>query len=287
MGLRLSLDYWRCQRVIQKNSATFYKAFSQLKDQHRRQGIYAVYAFCRYVDDLIDVDHNLDGLNDYKAQLDEFVKGYKAKGFRWRALKDTQQRFYQDEKDFLPFYEMIEGQELDAHPVHFQTLEQLERYCDLVAGSVGKMLMPILAPGKKEALLPFAIALGRAFQLTNILRDVGEDYRNQRIYLPQALCDQFGYTLEDLKAERINDAFIQVWEFLAKLATQYYDQALTMIPLFPEDTQFPLLAGLKLYQAILDTIRQQKYSVMQTKHFVSEKDKLMILRSLQNGRKAS
>jgi phytoene synthase len=176
---------------------------------------------------------------------------------------------------------MIEGQEFDAHPVRMQTIDQLLRYCDLVAGSVGKMLLPILAPNARMDLTPFAIALGRAFQLTNILRDIGEDYRRDRVYLPSSLMKTHQYTLSDLQQGTINPSLIAMWEELANLAEGYYQQALPMLTHFPEDTRWPLKGALLVYRAILAVIRGQQYTVMKEKHFVPDDEKLAILKQLK------
>ncbi len=281
MNIGLTLAHWQCEQVIKKHSATFYRAFSTIQDKHRRQGIFAVYAFCRYVDDLIDEHHDLKGLHTYKSELDDFVKGYQKKGFRWLALDDTRKRFYADEKAFIPFYEMIEGQEFDAHPVRIETMDQLLKYADLVASSVGKMLLPMLAPNSQKDLSPFAVSLGRAFQLTNILRDIGEDYRRDRIYLPSILMKQYGYTEKDLKAQRVNPDFINVWENIAKIAEANYREAETWIAFFPNDIRFSLHASLVLYRAILDVIRRERYQVMNQKIYVSQVEKTKLLQALK------
>ena len=281
MSFRLDLDYFFTEQIIKKNSASFYAAFSKISDKHRRRGIFSVYAYCRYVDDLIDENNDLDQLLAYKSKLDDFVKGYPVGGFRWRTLKDTATRFYPLDYDYQPYYEMIEGQEFDAHPVRMETIDQLLQYCDLVAGSVGKMLLPILAPKATVDLKPFAIALGRAFQLTNILRDIGEDYRRDRVYLPKSLMNAYHYSLSDLQQSLINKSFIDVWEELATLAERYYQQALPMLIHFPEDSRWPLKGALLVYRAILEVIRHQQYTVMKKKHFVPDDQKMAILRQLK------
>ncbi len=281
MSLRLDLDYFLTEQIIKKNSASFYAAFSKISDKHRRRGVFSVYAYCRYVDDLIDEKNDLDQLLAYKSKLDDFVKGYPVGGFRWRTLKDTATRFYPVDYDYQPYYEMIEGQEFDAHPVRMETIDQLLQYCDLVAGSVGKMLLPILAPKATVDLKPFAIALGRAFQLTNILRDIGEDYRRDRVYLPKSMMNAHHYSLSDLKQSLVNESFIAMWEELASLAERYYQQALPMLVHFPEDTRWPLKGALLVYRAILEVIRHQQYTVMKKKHFVPDDQKMGILKQLK------
>ena len=281
MSLRLDLDYFLTEQIIKKNSASFYAAFSKISDKHRRRGVFSVYAYCRYVDDLIDEKNDLDQLLAYKSKLDDFVKGYPVGGFRWRTLKDTATRFYPVDYDYRAYYEMIEGQEFDAHPVRMETIDQLLQYCDLVASSVGKMLLPILAPKATVDLKPFAIALGRAFQLTNILRDIGEDYRRDRVYLPKSLMNAHHYSLSDLKQSLVNESFIAMWEELASLAERYYQQALPMLVHFPEDTRWPLKGALLVYRAILEVIRHQQYTVMKKKHFVPDDQKMAILKQLK------
>ena len=281
MSLRLDLDYFLTEQIIKKNSASFYAAFSKISDKHRRRGVFSVYAYCRYVDDLIDEKNDLDQLLAYKSKLDDFVKGYPVGGFRWRTLKDTATRFYPVDYDYQAYYEMIEGQEFDAHPVRMETIDQFLQYCDLVAGSVGKMLLPILAPKATMDLKPFAIALGRAFQLTNILRDIGEDYRRDRVYLPKSLMNAHHYSLSDLKQSLVNESFIAMWEELASLAERYYQQALPMLVHFPEDTRWPLKGALLVYRAILEVIRHQQYTVMKKKHFVPDDQKMGILKQLK------
>jgi phytoene synthase len=281
MSFRLDLDYFFTEQIIKKNSASFYAAFSKISDKHRRRGVFSVYAYCRYVDDLIDENNDLDQLLAYKSKLDDFVKGYPVGGFRWRTLKDTATRFYPVDYDYQPYYEMIEGQEFDAHPVRMETIDQLLQYCDLVAGSVGKMLLPILAPKATVDLKPFAIALGRAFQLTNILRDIGEDYRRDRVYLPKSLMNAHRYSLSDLQQSLINKSFIAMWEELATLAERYYQQALPMLIHFPEDSRWPLKGALLVYRAILEVIRHQQYTVMKKKYFVPDDQKMAILRQLK------
>ena len=281
MSLRLDIDYFLTEQIIKKNSASFYAAFSKISDKHRRRGVFSVYAYCRYVDDLIDEKNDLDQLLAYKSKLDDFVKGYPVGGFRWRTLKDTATRFYPVDYDYQAYYEMIEGQEFDAHPVRMETIDQLLQYCDLVASSVGKMLLPILAPKATMDLKPFAIALGRAFQLTNILRDIGEDYRRDRVYLPKSLMNAHHYSLSDLKQSLVNESFIAMWEELASLAERYYQQALPMLVHFPEDTRWPLKGALLVYRAILEVIRHQQYTVMKKKHFVPDDQKMAILKQLK------
>jgi phytoene synthase len=276
---QLIFDYLRCERIIRHHSKSFFRAFSTLTDSARRRGVYAVYAFCRYVDDLIDVAGDIKALMLYKNALDAFVKGNIPNHFRWRALADTAKRFYPADFNYQPYYMMFEGQEFDAMPVRMTTLDQLLYYCDLVAGSVGLMLLPILAPQATINLSQFAITLGRAFQLTNILRDIKEDFLRDRIYIPSSLMAQFHYTRDDL-ANNLNQAQFQaMWKHLASIAENYYQEALTYVAMFPLDTQKPLYASIVIYRHILTVIARNNYDVFTRKHFVTDEEKLSLLKS--------
>lgn len=278
----LAFDYARAEHVIKRHSKTFYRAFSSLPSKTQRRGIYAVYAYCRTVDDAIDVHKDLKQLHHIKSQLDMLIHDRKPKGFLWNVLADTTQRFNYQPEDFKPFYELIEGQEFDAQPVSVQTMEQLFHYCDLVATSVGRMLMPMLVSTRTVEHDAFAVALGRAFQLTNICRDVGEDQRRDRIYLPKALLDQYGYTREDLWQHRHNDAFKHVMKHLHQEARALYAQAEKGLDLFPKDVRFPLHASLVLYRAILDVIETHDFNVFSTKHYVPKETKKRLIQALIN-----
>jgi phytoene synthase len=276
------IDAWRCKAIIQKHSATFYKAFSTINNQERKNGIYAVYAFCRYVDDVIDEEQDVNKLNQVEKKLQDFVKRGIARDFRFRSLKRTAQLFYKKNYSYQPYFDMIQGQRLDSEPVIIKTISELEIYCDLVASSVGYMLLPILAPNQETKLEPFAIALGRAFQITNILRDVGEDFQRDRIYFPAELLRQFDVNLALVIEGNIAQSFIDLWEFLAKKAESYYTQALSQIKSFPRDTQFPLAAALFFYRDILNACRNASYQVITQKNYVSHERKKSLLRDIQS-----
>lgn len=278
-SLVTKLSYIQCERITRRNSASFYKAFSKLRDKHQRQAVYAVYAFCRHVDDVIDEDHNLKALMKTKNHLDDFIQGQSIFHYRWIALKDTALRFYPSDYDYKPFYQMIEGQEFDANPIRMTTVDQLLVYCDLVASSVGHMLLPILAPLQKDTA-PFATALGRAFQLTNILRDIGEDYRNNRVYIPSTLLEKHGYTESQLAKQTINKSLIAIIQELTALAESYYQQAYGMLSLFAEDVRFSLEASLRIYREILKVIHTSGYEVLKKKQFVNDKAKQAIIEAM-------
>lgn len=271
-------DDIQCRKIIQKNSLTFYKAFSKIEDKQKRKAIYAVYAFCRYADDLVDEYQDENKLNRLEKELTNYVNKKRTPNFMWRALKKHTKDIYK-EHHFKAFYDMIEGQRMDLHFVGYETLEDLLRYCYHVAGTVGLMLNPILAGYDEPKLYPFAVHLGHAMQITNILRDIGEDYQQGRIYIPRAILKEANYSLNDLDNGKINNGLVDVIERLAKVALKYYDEALKDLSLYPKDTAKPLGLSIVFYRAILDAIRDNGYDVFRKRAVVTSAKKEQIMKA--------
>lgn len=259
--MSLKEDYKYCQDIIKNNSKTFYKAFSLLKKE-KANAIYAVYAYCRVVDDAIDVYNSPEKLKKLEHKLIDFEKGKIPDEPLWRALKDVFKRY---NMDISPFYEMIEGQKMDINYNQPETQDDLLKYCYYVAGTVGKMLLPIIASEKINLINADEIKLGEAMQITNILRDIGEDFDNGRIYIPVEIMKKFNYTEDDLKNKNINDDFRKMWEFEAQNAQKMYEDFYKFIELFDNDSKKPVIASAKLYNAILDAVRKNNYDCLTKK----------------------
>jgi 4,4'-diapophytoene synthase len=279
--LQLPIAYWRCEQIIKKNSYSFYKAFSLIDEPDRRRAVYAVYAFCRLADDIVDEKRTNYSLDKLEAQLTAFVKSNQVSTFIFRALSDVRKKFYKTDYDFKPFYLMISGQRMDLDFKRIQTVDQLLNYCYLVAGSVGLMLIPILAKKPNKKAEQFAIDLGQAFQITNILRDVGEDYRINRVYLPTELLLSKNYKLSDLKNGKINKEFKAVFETLATLAEAGYSKVLKQLGLFHKSAQLPLGSAIVIYREILNRCRISNYDVFSKKNFVPDSDKIRLIKDLK------
>jgi len=267
--------YQHCENIIKEHSKTFYKAF-MLLPADKKKAVWAVYAFCRQVDDIVDEGENpKEELYRFKEYFDEFLKGkLPTSDPMWLALQDV---FTIYEMDIEAFRDMITGQEMDLYKKLYYTEEEVMTYSYHVASTVGLMLLPILAPKNKEVLRQDAIALGQAMQLTNILRDVGEDLTRDRIYLPINRLEEAGYSIHELQQHVVNKALISVWEDIAAKAERLYEQALSTIDLYPIHSRTPVKGAAYLYRAILGSIRKKHYSVFKTKHYVSNDEKQQII----------
>ncbi|WP_342527004.1 phytoene/squalene synthase family protein [Chryseomicrobium sp. FSL W7-1435] len=271
--------YQECERVIAENSRTFYKAFSLLPKADRL-AVWAVYAFCRRVDDLVDEGLNpVTSLREFEQEFQNFLDGrYDEADPMWLALADVFKRYDMDPE---PFKEQLKGQEMDLTNNRYKTMDDLLVYCYHVASTVGLMLLPILAPTRQQELKEDAITLGLAMQLTNILRDVGEDLNRGRIYMPTDRLAHFEVSEWCMRKGVISEGFIRSWEELAVQAEAYYDQANRSIHFYPKRSQIPLKSASHFYRHILSTIREKDYRVFDTKHFVSDERKAEILAVLQ------
>lgn len=271
----LTKAYLHCESIIKDHSKTFYNAF-MLLPKEKKQAVWAVYAFCRQVDDIVDEGRDpKEELFGFKQSFAVFLKGQlPSQDPMWLALQDVFRKY---EMDVQAFHDMITGQEMDLYKKLYYTEEEVLHYSYHVASTVGLMLLPILAPSNKDALRQDAIALGQAMQITNILRDIGEDLERDRIYIPIEKLEQAGYSTEDLKMHIVNNKFISVWEEMANKAEKLYEQAMSSIDLYPLHSRTPVKGAAYLYRAILGSIRKKGYSVFKMKHYVSNEEKREII----------
>ena len=261
-------DFAWCEDVIRRNSHSFYRAFSLLPP-HKRKSVYAVYAFCRAADDCVDVDASRERLDGLQRDLERFCAGAVPRAPLWRALDAVFSVFDMDEE---PFFDMLEGQRRDLAFRQPADMEELEDYGYYVAGSVGLMLLPLLRSGRPvdDALREDAVALGVAMQLTNILRDVGEDRDAGRVYLPASVLEDAGCTRDDLAARRAGAAFRVAWERVARRSEELYRPMQRDIVRLDEDSRLPTLSSLFLYRGIMDQVRADGYSCLERRNVVSK-----------------
>ena len=280
--------YELCRQITAEYAKTFYFG-TLLMPKEKSKAIWAIYAWCRLTDELVDGAKakytTEDTLIEWEQQLESVFADYPIEDTDV-ALVDAIQRY---PLTIEPFRDMIAGQRMDLSQNRYQTFEDLELYCYRVAGTVGLMSNAVLGIGAKKNGVPWeknkpiyvpteeAISLGLAMQLTNILRDVGEDLQRDRIYLPLEDLYAFNYTEADLRAGVIDDRWRGIMKFQIKRAREYYRQAENGIRYLIRDSRLPVWASLMLYQGILDEIEANNYDVFTKRAFVAKYKKSLSL----------
>jgi phytoene synthase len=247
-------------RVTRKSRSNFFFAFLALP-RHRRDALYAVYAFCRIVDDIADLGADTGaqrtGLARWRADLARCYDGGTPEHPIARQLAGAVREFH------LPraaLEAIVEGCEMDLARTTYETAEELEPYCYRVASAVGLCCIEIFGytdPRARE----YAVSLGMALQLTNIIRDVGADAANGRVYVPQADLRRFGVTTDDLRAGRYGDAFVALMEHEAARARRFYADARAAFPAVDARSLVPAEIMGRIYYALLDEIEARRFRV--------------------------
>jgi 15-cis-phytoene synthase len=257
----LDAAYALCQRLARRAASNFYFSFALLPREKRRS-MCALYAYLRQVDDLAD-DETSDvaacrqALTRLRGRLDRALAGQFSDPVL-AALADTAAR-YQIPRKYLTA--VIDGVEMDLAGAHYETFNDLEQYCYRVASVVGLACIHIWGFRGPEALEP-ARRCGIAFQLTNILRDLRDDFRRSRLYLPAEDLRLFGYTVEELRQGDANDRFAALMKFEIQRAEGYFDAAAQLEPLLEPDGRRVLRAMTAAYHRLLEKIRRRPADVL-------------------------
>nr|AIX87518.1 phytoene synthase 2 [Lycium ruthenicum] len=280
LGL-LSEAYDRCGEICAEYAKTFYLG-TKLMTPNRRRAIWAIYVWCRRTDELVDgpnASHiTPQALDRWEARLEDIFNG-RPFDMLDAALSDTVTRF---PVDIQPFRDMVEGMRMDLWKSRYKNFDELYLYCYYVAGTVGLMSVPIMgiAPESKattESVYNAALSLGIANQLTNILRDVGEDARRGRVYLPQDELAQAGLSDEDIFAGRVTDKWRNFMKKQIQRARKFFDEAEKGVLELSSASRWPVLASLLLYRKILDEIEANDYNNFTRRAYVSKPKKLLML----------
>jgi phytoene synthase len=241
-----------CEDKARQSGSSFYHSFRFLPAD-RRRAITALYAFCREVDDVVDEcsDANVarTTLNWWRAEVTA-IYGGKPQHPVAQALAPIVQRFNLSQEHLL---EIIDGMEMDLDQPRYPDFKSLQLYCYRVASVVGLLSAEIFGYTDRKTL-KYAHDLGIAFQLTNIIRDVGEDARRNRIYLPMDELQQFGVTAADILNSRETDNFRKLMAFQVERARRYYRQAIDQLPAVDRKSQRTGLIMAAIYQATLDEV---------------------------------
>ncbi len=282
-------SYELCRQITAKYAKTFYPGTLLMREAKRRRAMWAIYAWCRRTDELVDgpaaAITTPETLDQWEQQLESIFAGSPVSDHDV-ALVDALQNF---PLDIQPFRDMIAGQRMDLYRSRYETFENLNLYCYRVAGTVGLMSTAVMGVDTtkdtaawncdKEPYNPTkeAIALGIASQLTNILRDVGEDARRGRIYLPLEDLAKFNYTEQDLLKGVVDERWRQLMQFQIQRTREVYAKAEKGISYLAPDARLPVWAALILYSQILDRIERNQYDVFRQRAYVPNLAKLRSL----------
>jgi phytoene synthase len=279
----LARGYLRAQSITKKYAKTFYLA-SLFLDRELRRASYAVYALCRLSDESVDDLQQADP----DARLAQ-LRGNIADAYGEEALsEELLEAFRQTVTTYaIPkgyFDELIEGMQMDLDIHRYRTFQELYEYCYKVAGVVGLIMRRILAP-QADGADTFAVALGIAMQLTNILRDIREDYARGRIYLPQEELAAYGVREEDLIQPSPDTRTIALLRFQIARARRYYTQASEGIAMLKDARgRFVVRLMQAIYAEILGEIERMRYQVGRKRAYVGGLRKIMIaVQVLGNG----
>lgn len=285
----LEAAYEACRRETAHWAKTFYLGTLLLPPEKRR-AIWAIYVWCRRTDELMDSPEAqalpsaelLARLDGWEERTRGLFQGRVTDGLD-RVLVDTLKRFPQPLEAYL---DMIEGQRMDVLRQRYADFAELELYCYRVAGTVGLMTQAVMGLDPAYTTAPWserpdpteaAVALGIANQLTNILRDVGEDRGRGRIYLPQEDLARFGYSESELMAGTVNEAWKALMAFQLERARAWFARSEAGVRWLSADARWPVWTSLRLYRGILDVIERHDYDVFNHRAYVPTAGKLLDL----------
>ncbi|KAL8255555.1 hypothetical protein R6Q59_030622 [Mikania micrantha] len=273
--------YDRCKEICEEYAKTFYLG-TRLMTEEKQKAIWAIYVWCRRTDELVDgpnaIHMSSSVLDRWEERLHDLFNG-RPFDMLDAALTHTVHKFPLDIK---PFRDMIEGMRMDIKKSRYENFQELYQYCYYVAGTVGLMSVPVMGIAPESSydapnIYNSALSLGIGNQLTNILRDVGEDALRGRIYLPQDELAQFGLCDEDVYLRRITDNWREFMKGQIKRARFYFNQAEEGASKLAKDSRWPVWSSLLLYRNILDAIEENDYDNMTKRAYVGKTKKLLML----------
>ena len=271
----LQQAYEHCRLVTKGNAKNFYYAFLTLPSAKRR-AIYASYAFCRLCDDIADEDipteRKMEMFADTRLRLEQLSDGQDEDPV-FSALYDTAAIY---DIPLQYFHEVLDGVEMDMTWSRFESFEELSKYCYKVASVVGLICIEIFGY-KDPRARDYAVDLGLAMQLTNIIRDVKEDAERDRIYIPLDEIDSFGYSEEDLIDGTVNDSFLRLMQFQADRARRYFESGKRLLPLLSGSSRACPAVLHAIYSALLDRIEDRGFRVFDGRMSLSTREKLFIM----------
>ncbi len=279
MTAALEASYRQAEAVTAEWAKSFYFA-SRFLPPAKKQAVFALYDYCRHADNLVDergtrpVGRVRQDLRLLAEAVRRMHAGERPGEPRWLALWDTMHRH---QVPLAPLLDLLDGVATDLGPVEMADFATLHTYCRQVAGGVGLMLGPVLGARSAE-FDDLGVGLGVAMQLTNVLRDVGEDLDSGRLYLPADELDAWGLSRADLEARCLTPALREFLAFQVCRARHYFDAADAVVPLFPDDgSRLTVRLLQRTYAGILDQIEARGYDVFRGRAYVPFTRKLVIL----------
>jgi len=285
----LSGKYEEFREYTKHYAKSFY--FSSLVlPKEKRNAAYAVYAFCRYADNITDIsgyesEEFLENkINLLLETLDEVYRHAEAGSGKISDFTLTVKKYGIPK---IYFRELVEGVKTDIRKKKYYNYEELDLYCYKVASVVGLIMTKIFGY-TDDRVLDYAIKLGKAMQLTNILRDITDDYSMGRIYLPKDELESFGYLEDDIKNKVVNEKFRALMAFQINRAREYYTEAGKGISMLTNDgSRSTVKVMSKIYAGILDEIEKNNYEIYSKRHYVSTFSKVMMTMKMFADKKVS
>ncbi len=281
---KLRIAYSHCRSITRKHAKTFYMA-TRFLPNYKQRSIFAIYGLCRYLDDLVDeaedlIHHKqishlevLERLDEFRVKLVNTYRGAEQNDPILVAFSDTLNKF--NISIDLPLT-LLQGVKMDLEKSRYETFDELYEYSYKVASVVGLMTSEVFGYDNPKAI-NHAVDLGIAMQLTNILRDVGEDLAKNRIYLPNEDLELFDITESELFEKKVTDKFINLMNFQIERAQKYYQSADKGIEMLSKDSRLPVMLARENYSRILNKIRENEYDVFYNRAFLNSTEKLYIL----------
>ena len=263
------------KEIAKESKSSFYYAFNLLPAS-QREAMNTVYAFCRKTDDIVDENDftsevKYENLRKWRIELEKGLKG----GSNYQLLNNLSKIINQFNIPLDPFFDLIRGMEMDIQNIRYTKIDDLMEYCYRVAATVGLMSIEIFGY-KNESAKNYAINLGYALQLTNILRDVKKDAEYGRIYLPQEDIEKFGYSERELLNNVYNEKFVNLMQFEADRAKQYFDLANNSLNFEDKPSLFAARAMQHIYFNLLKKLEAKNFDVFNENIKVSKPEKTAI-----------
>lgn len=281
---KLRFAYAHCRNITRKHAKTFYMA-TRFLPYHKQRSIFAIYGLCRTLDDIVDespvsnspsnksINEIIENLEKFRVQLLSAYRGVEQKNSVLIAFADVLNRYHISIEHPLT---LLDGVKMDLVKNRYDNFDELYEYSYKVASVVGLMTAEVFGYKNPQAI-NHAVDLGIAMQLTNILRDVGEDLTKNRIYLPKEDLNQFGLKEEDLFRRELTNDFIDLMKFQIERARDYYKRSDLGISMLDRDSRLPVLLARENYSRILDKIEENQYQVFNQRAYLNSTEKFSIL----------